>query len=304
MAYPEPDRFVVGANLPWVGYGTDIGASAWYPVGGLSAQPAAADLLDRTFAMLAADQITVVRTFLLCDLRSGVRFDPDGIPLGVDEAVFPDMDVLLAAARRHGVRLIPVLFDFHLCAAHRIVEGVQLGGRSYLFVDPGARRALIDLVVGPIVDRYRDDEAIAAWDVMNEPEWCLAGGPLRRRKAVPFDTLQEFLGDAVQCVRGSARQPVTIGCARTRGLDLVRPLGLNFYQVHWYEKFGWPALERPVFELGLGDRPVILGEFPGRSADVPRILETAERAGYSSVLVWSILAEDDESAYPRELLRP
>ena len=24
-----PDRFLVGANLPWVGYGTDIGTGAW-----------------------------------------------------------------------------------------------------------------------------------------------------------------------------------------------------------------------------------------------------------------------------------
>ena len=304
MSFPAPDRFVIGANLPWVGYGTDIGASAWYPLGGLSAQPPAADRLDRTFAMLAEDNVTVVRTFLLCDARSGVRFDDDGIPLGVDDAVFPDMDVLLDAARRHQVRLLPVLFDFHLCAAPHVVEGVQLGGRSYLLVDRVARRALIDLVVRPLVERYRDDDAIAAWDVMNEPEWCLAGGPLRRRRAVPFDTLQDFLGDAVQCVRGAAPQPVTIGCAKARGLDLVRPLGLDFYQVHWYEKFGWPALEQPVYELGLGDRPVILGEFPGRSGSVPRILEAAERAGYCAALVWSILAEDDQSAYPRELLRP
>lgn len=66
---PSP-RFVLGANLPWVGYGTDIGASAWYPSGGLSSQPASLDLLGGTFATLARDGISVVRTFLLCDVRS------------------------------------------------------------------------------------------------------------------------------------------------------------------------------------------------------------------------------------------
>jgi hypothetical protein len=53
--------FIVGANLPWVGYGTDIGTSAWYPAGGLSSQPASLDLLGGTFAKLAGDGISAVR---------------------------------------------------------------------------------------------------------------------------------------------------------------------------------------------------------------------------------------------------
>lgn len=298
MAYPGSDRFVVGANLPWIGYGTDVGASAWFPTGGLSAQPAALDLLDRTFAALAGDGVPVVRTFLLCDARSGVQFDDDGVPTGLDQAVFPDIDALLAAARRHQIQLMPVLLDFHLCRSPRIVDDVQLGGRSRLLADPDARLALVDRVLRPIIERYSHDEAIVAWDVMNEPEWCLAGG---RRRGVAFDALQDFLGQAIRCVRASARQPVTIGCAGTTRLDLVRPLGLDFYQVHWYEKFGWAALERPVADLGLGDRPVILGEFPGRAPFVLDVLDAAKRAGYAGALVWSVLAEDDQSAYPADL---
>lgn len=301
MAYPESNRFVVGANLPWIGYGTDVGASAWFPEGGLSTQPAALDLLDRTFAALASDGVPIVRTFLLCDARSGVRFDGDGAPTGLDDAVFPDIDALLAAARRHHIRLMPVLLDFHLCMSQRIVGDVQLGGRARLIVDPDARLALVDFVLRPIVERYGDDEAIAAWDVMNEPEWCLGSGPVPRRRGVAFAALQDFLGQAVRCVRESARQPVTIGCAGTSRLDLVRSLGLDFYQVHWYEKFGWAALEQPVADLGLGDRPVILGEFPGRSRLVVDVLDAARRAGYAGALIWSVLADDDQSAYPADL---
>lgn len=301
MAFGGSDRFVTGANLPWIGYGTDIGSSAWFPTGGLSAQPAALDLLDRTLAALAADAVSFVRTFLLCDARSGVRFDGDGVPTGLDEAVFPDMDALLDAARRHGIRLMPVLLDFHLCAPARIVNGLQVGGRSRLVADRAAQGAFIDRVIRPIVERYGDDEAIVAWDLMNEPEWCVERGPLPRRSRVPFDALQDWLGRAVRCVQQSARQPVTIGCARTR-LDLVLPLGLDFYQVHWYERFGWAALERRVSELGTGDRPVILGEFPGRSPAVTDVLETARRAGYSAAFVWSVLAGDEQSAYPADLV--
>jgi hypothetical protein len=267
----------------------------------LSAQPAALDLLDQTFAALASDGVSMVRTFLLCDARSGVQFDGYGVPTGLDDAVFPDMDTLLAAARRHHVRLMPVLLDLYLCSPSTIGDDVQLGGRSRLLTDTDARRAFVDLVLRPIVERYGNDETIVAWDVMNEPEWCLGIGPLARRKGVAFDALQEFLGLAIQCVRESARQPVTVGCAGTARLELVRPLGLDFYQVHWYEKFGWATLERPVADLGLGDRAVILGEFPGRSPFVVDVLEAAKRAGYAGALVWSVLAEDDQSAYPADV---
>src|SRR5687767_4291027 len=120
---PDPDRFIVGVNLPWVGYGTDIGASAWYPDGGLARQPASLEALDRTFATLAGDGIPIVRVFLLCDLRSGVLFDAGGGPSGIDRAVIPDLTALVETARRHGVGLMPVLLDFHLCGPLKIVNG-------------------------------------------------------------------------------------------------------------------------------------------------------------------------------------
>ncbi len=289
--------FFIGANLPWVGYGTDFGASSWYASGGLSAQPAALARLDQTLHALGEDGIAIVRLFVLCDGRSGIRFNEDGLPIGPDSSLFADMDALIAAARRHDTQLMPVLLDSHLCNPPRIVDGVQLGGRAQLMTSPQGRAALIDHVLQPLVERYSDEEAIAAWDVMNEPEWCL--DPPR---SVPFEAVQRFLRMAVERVKATARQPVTVGSAGTWRLDLVRPLGLNFYQVHWYERFGWRALERPVAALGL-DRPVMLGEFSGRSARVASVLDAARRAGYRGALVWSVLADDDQSGYPVEIGR-
>lgn len=290
--------FVVGANLPWINYGTDFGASAWYPDGGLSVRPLALERLQQAFAGLERDGISIVRIFLLCDGRSGIEYDEDGLPVGLDESFFPDVDALLIAARTHGVRVMPTLFDFHLCGPPRIVDGVQLGGRAHL-VEPEGRRRLIERVLEPIFGRYGEDESVEAWDVMNEPEWCLRRSRALGRPRVPFLTMQAFLHAVVVSAHGSARQPVTVGCAGTWQLDLVRPLGLDLYQVHWYEKFGWAALERPVAELGL-DRPVILGEFSGARSrrGVARVLDTAERAGYRGALVWSVLSDDHQSGYP------
>jgi len=294
-----PGGFVVGVNLPWIGYGTDVGASRWFPEGGISCRPEALERLDRTLAAIAADGVTVVRLFLLCDLRSGVVFENDGVPQALDHSVFADIDAITAAARRHQIGLMPVMLDFHVCGEPAIVNGVQTGGRSHLLVRPDASAAFMDRVVRPIVERYGTDPAVVAWDVMNEPEWCLK----RRfsRTGVTFDVLRRFLGETVECVRRFARQPVTVGSAGTWRLDLVTPIGLDFYQIHWYERFGWSALARPVAELGLHDRPVVLGEFAGRAVRLDEVLAAAKRAGYAGAFVWSALAEDSESAYPPDL---
>lgn len=297
----EGARFLVGANLPWIGYGTDFGASAWHPSGGLSAQPAARSRLDQAFRTLAADRMTLARVFVLCDGRSGLLFDSEGLPIGLDDTVLADTDALLASARRNGIHLILVLFDFHLCSRARVVNGVQLGGRAHLVTTGEGRAALAEEVVRPIVRRYGRDDVIAAWEIMNEPEWCMRRlRPCSTRMRDRVGVLQEFLSCLVACVRQDARQPITVGSAGTWQLDLVTSLGLDFYQVHWYEKFGWPALERSVAELDL-DRPVILGEFSGRHGRVAEVLGAAQHAGYAGALVWSILADDPESGYTREI---
>jgi hypothetical protein len=296
-----PGEFVLGANLPWIGYGTDFGANAWSPGGDLAADPVRLSRLDDTLARLAADGLGIARVFLLCDLRSGVHFDTNRLPVALDDELFADIDALVAAARRHGVSILPVLLDFHLCNPEQWIDGVQLGGRAHLVATGEGRRALIESVIAPIVRRYGADESIVAWDVMNEPEWCLRLASSRRLRD-PFGPLQDLLAGAVRCVRAHARQPVTVGCAGTWQLDLVRSLGLDFYQVHWYERFGWSALAQPVTNFAL-DRPVLLGEFSGRTARISRVLETARRAGYCGALVWSVLAEDDQSGYPAEFVR-
>ena len=298
---PGTTRFVVGANLPWVDYGNDFGASAWHPAGGLSARPESLARLDRTLGSVRQDGIGIVRHFLLCDGRSGIRFDDAGRPTGLDDVFFADVDALVAAARRHAVRLIPTLLDFHLCAPRQMIAGVQLGGRAHLLREDRGRGALIDRVLAPILERYGEEDAILAWDLMNEPEWCVQGLPDSSWAPVPFSSVQAFLREAAAAVRGSARQPVTVGSAGTWNLDLVKPLGLDFYQVHWYEAFGWRALERPVRHLRL-DRPVILGEFSGRHPRIPDVLQAARQAGYQGAFVWSLLANDGQSGYSPELV--
>ena len=87
---------------------------------------------------------------------------------------------------------------------------------------------------------------------------------------------------------------MTVGSAGVRWRTFYQGLGLDFYQVHWYDSLtGQPPLETTVSSLAF-DRPVLLGEFPtlGSKRDMHAILDTAHAAGYAGAFYWSALADD------------
>lgn len=296
---PAPDAFWLGANLPWVSYGGDFGANAWHPRGGV-AQPEAQARLDAAFARFAAAGVTRVRWFMFCDGRAGLRFAPDGTPLGLDAYVFADVDAALAAARKHRIRIMFALLDFYFLQAVEVSGEVRMRGRADVFRDATKRKAFMDAVVVPLAERYGHDPAIFAWDVINEPEWSVFGaGAWKPAQSVAPADLRAFVREATATLHARAAQPVTVGSASTRWLDLVQGLGLDFYQAHWYDHFEQQApLARPVADLAL-DRPVILGEFPTKNTAKPlgTVLDTVRGAGYGGGFAWAQLSTDEATDY-------
>lgn len=283
----SPPPFLTGANLPWVHYGIDFGANAWRPDGGV-AQADERARLEAAFAALAAAGVGYVRWFLFCDGRAGIAFTEGG-PIGLDDFVFRDIDAALEIAGRHGIRIMFVLLDFLWCDPARATLGVQMGGRSGVLTDAASRHALLDLVFRPLLERYGDEPAILAWDVINEPEWI---------KTVEPHDLHEWLGESIALVHSATNHPVTIGSAGVRWRDRYMDLNLDFYQVHWYDSLKrQPPLDTSVAELGF-DRPVLLGEFPTRGSKLTpdEIVAAARAAGYSGAFYWSVLAKDECSS--------
>jgi hypothetical protein len=91
-----------------------------------------------------------------------------------------------------------------------------------------------------------------------------------------------------------------VGLASWRGLDLVKGLGLDVYQAHWYDRReGRAPLGRAV--AATLDRPLWLGEFPtAQSKRTPdEIISTARQAGYACALAWSAEAVDRHSDLER-----
>jgi hypothetical protein len=297
MRWPADEDFWVGVNLPWMRYGGDFGANRWQAAGGIG-QPGRRAGLREALGRLAGHGVGVVRWFLLADGRAGLEESPSGDLIGLDDCVCRDLDAALEELAHAGLTAIFVLFDFHWFRRARIVDGVRTGGRAALAIGPALRPRLLERVVDPLLERYGRHPSIAAWDVINEPEWVTRGARLTARPTgVPRAAMRAFIRDVVMVIHHRTAHAATVGSASTRTLPLVEGLGLDVYQAHWYDRLAKKApLDRPVESLGL-DRPLILGEFPTRgSALTPgEILDAARAAGYAGALAWSVLAGDEAS---------
>jgi hypothetical protein len=300
------DGFLVGANLPWMSYGCDFGANRWQPAGGLARgekSRAAGEVLRR----LADAGARLVRWFVIADGRAGLRTDDRGEVLGFDDRFLPDFDAAIELLHETGLAAIFVMFDFLWFARSQLVEGAQTGGRTRFVARRRARRQLLETIVTPLVERHPHDRAVLAWDVINEPEWATRRCPLFPRARVARRTMRAFIREVTSRVHDGTSQATTVGCATAASLPLVAGLGLDFYQVHWYDHLPHTcAPDRPVSGFCL-DRPVLLGEFPTRGSSRPpaAILQAAQASGYAGALAWSAVQQDSASNAPalEEMLR-
>ncbi|MEM6926109.1 MAG: hypothetical protein AAF602_04210, partial [Myxococcota bacterium] len=264
--------FVIGANLPWNHYGHDFGR-AWGDRGvGASRSEVEADFE----ALLGTD---VVRWFVYADGRALDHSEP--------EDVLADLDVALEIAELHGVKLMPVLFDFKWFQRARQIDGVQLFGRRDLVVDPVQRAELIARWVEPLAV-YGDDPRIFAFDIINEPEWAISDGVHRAIVGEPItlEQMWDFVFDVAAPLRDG--RPLTVGSAKFEDLRAIwADAPLDLLQVHDYGLRRLP----PADELGT-ELPVLVGEFATKRVDVARRVERYEALGYDGALPWSLNGDD------------
>jgi len=285
----SPTDFPASANYPWLNYGGDFGANAWGHRGVSTPESRAAVAAD--FAFLRSKKVRLVRWFLFCDGRAGLRYDARGYVTGLDEHVFPDVDAALEAARENGLQVILVLFDFHLLDAPQWTAGVQLGGRAGLVVDARARDSLFAGALQPLLARYGRRPEVYAWEIMNEPESRASG-------AVGTDALQEFAGRASSAIHAAGGR-ATLGSAKLQDLALWKDAGLDFYQYHDYEDVYRSAHAEGFGARAALDKPCLLGEFPTKNSRVglEGYLDAARHEGLTGALAWSLRAQDDYSDF-------
>ena len=268
--------FKKGVNLPWMNYGYDLGKTpgSEFHIGFSNSGGEA--LAEK----LASRKGDTVRLFLFCDLRSSINFDETGTPVSFTDLVFEDMEMLLNLAKKFDIKLIPVLFDFHIANNVSVEEydGMlyEVGEHPDIITEISKKQSLLN-IFSAFFDRFADNPNIYAWDIINEPEYACA---------VSMTKMKSFVSDFVQLIHSKAsRAKVTVGSKDRKALvDNWTDVGLDIYQFHHYDKFDETlSLDYPCENLGL-DKPVIVGEIEPSS--ISEKLDLLYDEGYSGGLFW------------------
>jgi hypothetical protein len=197
---PRPD-FFLAINYPWLTYGADFGRSPWGYSGVALEQTRETVAAD--FTVIRASGASVVRWFLLCDGRSGIRYE-NKIPVGPDDLLFTDVAAALDLASQSRLRICFSLFDFIWLETpaeapqSAAAGGIFPGRRALQFA--GGREALLQRVLIPLFREFRSHPALLAWEVANEPEWAIPEFQRSRRAALPFAGARAFFAEIAQAI--------------------------------------------------------------------------------------------------------
>lgn len=298
-----------GINTAWI---------AWNDFGGGRFN---ADRWRAEFARYAAEGINCARIWIDCNGEVAAAFDRDGFVTGPSETFFSDVDQMLALAAEHRIYVLAVLTSFdHVKPGHPkhrlwralLNDDARLASYTRNFVEPLARRVA-------------DQPYLFAWEICNEPEWIWTHSwNVSRERVIAFH------GHVAAAIKRVAGTPVTTGSASWRWhRDRQGFLGrrghpwsdsslqaasgepaarLDFYQIHfydWMQPLGYSPYEHgasPARFLKNVDRPVIIGETPGRYSrvaglSVTQMYQMGAANGYAGVFGWSARGHDGEGVF-------
>jgi hypothetical protein len=257
---------------------------------------AGVEVFERAFAQMAGLGLDSVRIDVLW---SAVEPEPGRY----DEAHLRALDEVLEAARRHGLRLHPVLFIGGE-VGDAVWDPAWRDGR-HPHADAELRRLQAEHA-GMLARRWAHDPAVLAWDLTDEPpSWLF--------KDTDDDAARAWTAEIAGAIRDAgAIQPVTIGTA-SQEIDQgafradVVAAELDFACVHPYPIYS-PELypdallsarmtRAGAFETALAagaGRPVMVHEYGASSTQfAPEAI-----AAYDRVLAWSSLGRGAIGFYP------
>ena len=303
-----------GINYPWTvfdgraNYGCDFGRNKWNSHTGVSAH---AQDVRTDFEAMRAGGVDVVRWFVFTDGRAGIVWSGDGEIAGLDAKFFADMDAALEIAAACEIRLCLVLLDFLW------FDDPQ---RRLALLDRQQRSAYLDRVVDPFLERYGRSPVLHSFDLINEPDWVIAGlATDRRRAAWPLERLRAFAGMTSRRIRGKSSALLTIGGGRVAAVkEWDNPIyDLDFIQVHTYPDVRHPRREDSLFGKTAADfaltRPLVIGEFPAHPRAHPDdhlspaytiddYMKLARDGGYLGAWPWSFKGTDAFGAVERDAM--
>jgi len=282
-------KFFLAVNYPWLAYGRDFGVSPWGYFG--IALPESRAAVERDFAGMKSAGVSLLRWFLLCDGRSGIRYER-GIPIGPDDSLFKDVRTALELATQANLQICFSLFDF-LWLQVPEARGQAFPGRAALQF-AGGREALLQKILIPLFREFEKHPAIFAWEIVNEPEWAIPEFLRSPKSTLSLGNARSYFSEIARAISSVAQLPSTLGAARLQWVRAWKEIGLDLLQAHYYpglereEKLSLPQqlesfgrLEQPLW---MGELPAADPEFPGYS--LAGALTDCQNAGLAGAGVW------------------
>lgn len=276
ISWQGQDWYLLGANMAWVKWGRDFGGGSG---DGVSSPDSRAGINDR-LAKAKANGVNVVRWWTFEGDAWQIERDASGMPTGLNPAVYQDFDAALQLADANDITYVFVLFS---APSHLPSSWLN---------DPAQRRQLAN-VLAPLFARYADNPRVMSWEVFNEPDFDVW------KDKVSESSMRETVREVVNSIHANSTALATVGMAMLDGLPMIKGLGLDYYQAHWYDYMqpgDWCALCTTYEDVrrkhGL-DAPLVIGEFYlGSDIENPHIrLEDFYSKGYAGAWAWSLYPE-------------
>jgi hypothetical protein len=269
---------VLGMNYR-LSYGWDFGRTCGGEDLSLN-NPARLAMVKQDFAELAAHGVKLIRWFVFNDCRNGIIVTGQRAA-GVTDTAMHALHKGLDAAHEAGLHVLLVLLD-HTMAFDGVDigdTGMHMQGRGDWLKDEGRFEALVDHVLGPVVQDLAGHPAVMGYELVNEPEmmmelwdgivggWTGAGSEqVRPEWRLSLDEMRERMWRMREVVHANSGAQFSIGAMSARWAgewaDVLEP-SRDFLTFHYYGHLWETDFERTMekyietltrrFAVGLGE---------------------------------------------------
>jgi len=285
FSYNGNQIFLSGVNIAWNSYGRDFGSGAY--------SGSAQSKFETWLGQIATNGGNVARIWLHVDGSYSPKFDSNGYATGADtNSLITELGTFLDKAAANNVFVIIVLWN----GAATMTTPLK-----NLFWDNSKLQTYIDKTLTPLVNGLKTKKALAAWEVVNEPEGSVQAGTSDSNScydttnlsgsgagwtgiSLPMKNILNFINLQSSAIRSAdpkalvtvgswSERPQTNACSGCRNYYTNACLSgagqksngyIDFYQMHTYTYNGAYSAWSPMKKSASNyglDKPLVIGEF-------------------------------------------